>query len=65
MVEIHQCLYRVLYWNMLVHLPKDNVNSTTQLGQRHSVFHSFLSDDNKQDAATNTTHIKCFIALLK
>ena len=29
-----------------------NINSTTPSRQRHGVFHSFLSDDRKQDAAT-------------
>ena len=32
---------------------------------RHSVFHYFLSDDSKQDSATNTAHRKCLIEILK
>ena len=32
---------------------------------RHAVFHSFLSDDSKQDAATTTAHSKRLISLLK
>ena len=45
--------------------PKADINSTTPLRQRHTLFHSFLSDDRKQDAATNTAHSKHFISLLK
>ena len=33
--------------------------------QRHAVFHSFLSHDNKQDAATTTAHRKLLVSLLK
>ena len=39
-------------------LPKTDINSTTPSLQRHAVFHSFLSDDSKQDYATTTAHIK-------
>ena len=46
-------------------LPKADINTTTPSCQRHVVFHSFLSDDSKQDAATTTTHSKCLISLLK
>ena len=46
-------------------LPKAGINSTTPSIQRHSVFHSFLSDDSKQDAATTTAHWKNLISLLK
>ena len=45
--------------------PKEDINSTTPSRQRHAVFHSFLSDDSKQDAATTTAHIKQLISLLK
>ena len=65
MAEIYQCLYRVLHWNILVHLPKTDINSATPSRQRQAVFHSFLSDDRKQYAATNTAHIKILISLLK
>ena len=37
-------------------LPQTNTNSTTPSHQSHAVFHYFLSDDSKQDAATNTAH---------
>ena len=46
-------------------LPKADINSTTPSCQRQTVFHSFLSDDRKQDAATNTDHSKHLIELLK
>ena len=46
-------------------LPKSGINSTTQSRQHHAVFHSFLSDDSKQDAATTTAHSKRLISLLK
>ena len=42
-----------------------NINSTTPSRQCHAVFHSFWSDDSKQDAATTTAHINRFISLLK
>ena len=42
-------------------LPKNDINSTTPSRQRHAVFHSFLSDDSKQDAATTNAHSKRFI----
>ena len=46
-------------------LPQKYINSTTPSLQRHALFHSFLSDDSKQDSATNNTHINCFISLIK
>ena len=46
-------------------LPKADINSTTPLRQRHAVFHSFLSDDSKQDAATTTAHSNRLISFLK
>ena len=46
-------------------LPQKNINSTTLSCQRHEDFHSFLSDDSKQDAATTTEHSKRLISLLK
>ena len=35
-------------------VPKTDINSTTPSCQRHAVFHSFLSDDRKQDSDTTT-----------
>ena len=46
-------------------LTKLVINLSTKACPHHAVFHSFLSDDSKQDAATTTTHIKHFIGLLK
>ena len=46
-------------------LPKTDINSTTPSRQRHEVFHSFLFDNSKQDAATTTAHRKRLISLLK
>ena len=46
-------------------LPKTDINSTTPSRQRHSVFHCLLSDDRKQDSATNTAHSKRLISFLK
>ena len=42
-------------------LPKDDINTTTPARQRNAEFHSFLSDNSKQDAATTTAHIKRLI----
>ena len=39
-------------------VPQADINSSTLSRQRHAVFHSFLSDDSKHDAATTTTHTK-------
>ena len=46
-------------------VPKTDIDSTTPSRQRHAVFHYFLSDDSKQDAATTTAHSKRLISLLK
>ena len=46
-------------------LPKAYINSITPSRQCHAVFHSFLSDDSRNDATTNTAHIKQLISLLK
>ena len=46
-------------------LPKTKINSITPSHQLRSVFHSFLSDDSKQDATNTTAHSKRFISLLK
>ena len=46
-------------------LPKTDINSTTPSRQRHALFHSFLSNDRKQDASTSTAHIKHLISLLR
>ena len=45
--------------------PQSYIMSSTLSRQRHAVFHYFLSDDSKQDAATTTAHRKLFISLLK
>ena len=45
--------------------PQTDINSSTLSRPRHAVFHYFLSDDSKQDAATTTTHSKRLISLLK
>ena len=42
-------------------VPQKNINSTTPSRQLHAVFHSFLSGDIKQDAATTTAHSKRLI----
>ena len=46
-------------------LPKADIKSSTILRQRHAVFHPFLSDDSKHDAATTTAHSKQLITFLK
>ena len=46
-------------------LPKTDINSTTPSRQIHAVFHSFLSDDSKQDAATTTAPSKRLISFIK
>ena len=45
--------------------PQVDINSSSLPCPRHAVFHSFLSDDSKQDAATTTAHSKRLISLLK
>ena len=42
-------------------LPQVDINSSTLSRQHHVVFHSFLSDDSKQDAATTTENSKRWI----
>ena len=51
--------------NILVHLPKEDIKSTTKSRQICAVFHYFLSDDIKQDATTTTSHSKRLISLFK
>ena len=46
-------------------LPQTKLNSSTKPCPRHLVFHSFLSDDSKHDAATITSQRKRLIELLK
>ena len=46
-------------------LPKSDINSTAPSRERHAVFHSLLSGDRIQVAATNTAHSKRLISLLK
>ena len=45
--------------------PQADIKSSTLSHPRHAVFHSFLSDDSKQDSATTTAHRKRLILLLK
>ena len=45
--------------------PQADINSSTLSRPRHAVFHSFLSDNSKQDANTNTAHSKRLISFLK
>ena len=45
--------------------PQADINLSTLTCHRHSVFHSFLSDDSKQDAATTTAHSKRLISFIK
>ena len=45
--------------------PQSDINSSSLTCPRRAVFHSFLSDDSKQDAATTTAHSKRLISLLK
>ena len=45
--------------------PQSDINSSSLPCPRHVVFHSFLSDDSKQDAATTTAHSKLLISFLK
>ena len=49
---------------IFIAVPHTNLNSTTPSSQRHTAFHSFLSDDSKKDAATNTAYRKVLISLL-
>ena len=44
--------------------PQADINSTTQSRLRHEVFHYFLSDNSKQDSATNTSHSKQLVSFL-
>ena len=46
-------------------LPQTEINSLTKSCPRHAMFHSFLSDDRKQDYTTTTAHIKHLIEMLK
>ena len=41
--------------------PQADINSSTLSCPSRAVFHSFLSDDSKQDAATTTAHSKLLI----
>ena len=45
--------------------PQADTDSSTLSRPRHAVFHSFLSDDSKQDAATTTAHRKHLMSFLK
>ena len=41
------------------------MNASTKPCPRHAVFHSFFSDDRKQDAATTISHSERLIGLFK
>ena len=45
--------------------PQSDINSSSLPCPRHAVFHSFLSDDRKQDAVTTTANSKQLTSLLK
>ena len=65
MVEIDPCILTELHWNIFLCITIDRINSSTKSRLRHTVFHSFLSDDNKQDAATTTSNSKHLVQVLK
>ena len=44
---------------------QEDINSNTPSRPRHAVFHSFLSDNSKQDDTTTTAHRKRLISFLK
>ena len=46
-------------------VPQTNINSNTPSHQRYAVFQYCLSDNNKHDAATTTSHRKRLLPLLK
>ena len=46
-------------------LPQKEINEPIEPCQQHAVFHSFLSDDCKQDDVTTTAHSKSFIEFFK
>ena len=46
-------------------VPQADINSYTISRQRYTVFHSFLSEDSKQDVANNTAHSKQLISFIK
>ena len=46
-------------------LPKTGINSSTKSCPRHTVFHSFLSDDSKQDSATTNSYRNHLIEMIK
>ena len=46
-------------------LPHTEINISKKACPCHAVFHSFLSDDSKQDAVNTTAHSKRLIELLK
>ena len=45
--------------------PQSDINLSSLPCPRHAVFHSLLSDDSKQDAATTIAHSKLLISLIK
>ena len=46
-------------------VPQADINSSTLSRKSHAVFHHFLSDNSKHDAATTTAHIKRLISFLR
>ena len=46
-------------------LPQTEIKASKKPFPRHEVFHYFLSDESKQNAATNTAHSNRLIVLLK
>ena len=44
--------------------PQADINSSSLPCPRRALFHSFLSDDSKQDSATTTAHSKRLVSLL-
>ena len=61
MTKIDMCQEKVLHSAA----PQADINTSTLSRPRHALFHSFLSDDRKHDAATTTAHIKQLFSLLK
>ena len=46
-------------------VPQADINSSTLSSKRRAVFHYFLSENIKRDAATTASHSKRLILLLK
>ena len=72
----HQIQYEYYVGNQYVYIegiatehfsapPQTKSSGTPKERTRHAVLHSFLSNDIKQDAATNTSYSKHIIQFLK